>query len=174
VKSDKRTEEWIWDDRRGIRPLPEQRVVLEEMIVSKSSVSNDEALHEEGVVLHHIDQAGIGVDDDLVGKARIALAVKRFFACKPFAEGPVPVHERQTDRGIGIEHLFGADHFQLDWIEIEAKLALGNRPQTLEYPVKVIKRPFLMRTDEKIVGNGRAHAGTSVSVFGEKSWRKTG
>jgi hypothetical protein len=37
------------------------------------------------------------------------------------AETPMAVHQRQADRGVGIEHLLGGDHLNLDGIDVEAE-----------------------------------------------------
>ena len=37
------------------------------------------------------------------------------------AEAPMPIHQRQADRGVGVEHLLGGDDLDLNRIDIEAE-----------------------------------------------------
>ncbi len=65
----------IVDDGRGIGPGLEQVVVLEEGVVAVAGVGHHQGLHRHGVLLHQIGDAGIGVDDDLVGQPHLATLV---------------------------------------------------------------------------------------------------
>jgi len=42
---------------------------------------------------------------------------------KALAEAPMPVHQRQADRGIGVEHLLRGDHLDLVGIDVEPEFA---------------------------------------------------
>ena len=76
-------------------------------------------LHGHGIFFHDVADARIRVDDDLVGEALQALAVERLVKGEALAEAPMLVHQRQADRGVGIEHLLGGDHLDLHRIDIE-------------------------------------------------------
>ena len=52
----------------ALRPLPEQVVVLEEVVVAESGVRDHQRLHGHGILFHEVGDAGIGIDDDLVGQ----------------------------------------------------------------------------------------------------------
>ena len=82
------------DDGLGIRPGFEQLVVLEEGIVAVAGVSNDQRLHGQGVLLHQVGDAGVGVENDLIGKAHATPAVVALHAEEVLAEGPVMVVDR--------------------------------------------------------------------------------
>jgi len=45
---------------------------------------------------------------------------------KALAEAPVTIHQRQTDRGIGVEHLLRSDNLDLDRVDIEAEFVESN------------------------------------------------
>ena len=168
----------IAQDRVGVGPLPEQIVVLEEMVVPEGRMRRHQGLQGHGVLFHQIDDAGVGIDDDLIGEAAAALAVVQFVMEEVLAEGPVAIHQRHADRGIGVEHLLGGDHLHLHRIDVEPQLLLRHRlddvvgmRQGSEIPV---------RAGEQQVGSVcvpghrrflqlRGRAGCRV-----KSWRKTG
>ena len=40
---------------------------------------------------------------------------------KALAEAPVTIHQRQADRGIGVEHLLGGDDLDLNRVDVEAE-----------------------------------------------------
>ena len=61
----------IIDDCAGIRPGAEQIIPFEERVVAIGRMSNHQRLHGQGVFLHQVGDAGIGVDHDLVGKAHL-------------------------------------------------------------------------------------------------------
>ena len=42
------------------------------------------------------------------------------------AETPMPVHQRQPGRGIGIEHLLGGDDLDLQRVDVEPHLVEGD------------------------------------------------
>jgi hypothetical protein len=75
----------------GVGPLPEQIIVLEEMIVPERRVRQHERLHRHGVLLHVVTDAGVRVDDDFVGQPLHAGAVHCLVAGKMLPERPVLV-----------------------------------------------------------------------------------
>ena len=62
----------VVDDGGGFRPLPEQVVVAEEMVVAERRVRDHQRLHRRRVLLHQVADAGVGVDHHLVGQAGVA------------------------------------------------------------------------------------------------------
>lgn len=110
----------IAQDRAGICPLAKEIVVLEEVVMAESGMRGHQRLHRHGVFFHEIGDAGIGIDHQLIGKTAVALTVVMLLIGKALAEGPVLVHERHADRGIGVEHLFGGDDLQLVRVDAEA------------------------------------------------------
>ena len=113
----------IVEDAVGVGPLLEYIVVLEKVVVAECSVGDDQRLHRRRVLLHDVADAWIGVDHDLIGEALHAGAVHRLVAREVLAERPVLVEQRHADRGIGVEHLLGADDLDLVGIGIEAEFA---------------------------------------------------
>ena len=113
----------IVDDVVGLGPELELVVVLEEVVVAVGGVRQHQRLHGHGVLLHDVVDAGVGVDDELVGEAAHAALVVGLVAREALAERPVPVHQRHADRGIGVEHLLGRDDLDLVGIDVEPDLA---------------------------------------------------
>ena len=109
----------VVQDAVGIGPLLEQVVVLEKMVMPEGGVRNHQRLHRGGVFLHDIADAGIGVDDDLVCQPLHAGAIHGFIAGEVLAERPVLVEQRHADRGIGVQHLFGADDLDLVRVAVQ-------------------------------------------------------
>ena len=62
----------VVDDRRRVGPHAEQVVALEEAVVAVGGMRDDQRLHRHRVLLHQVADAGVGVDDDLVGQAHVA------------------------------------------------------------------------------------------------------
>ena len=79
-------EQQIVDDGGGIGPGLEQVVVLEEGVVAVAGVGHYQCLHRHGVLLHQIGDAGIRVDDDLVGQPHLATFVVALGVNEAFAE----------------------------------------------------------------------------------------
>ena len=73
----------IAEDRGGIGPLPEQVVVLEEVIVPERRMRGHQGLQGSRVFLQEIDDARVGVDDELEGEPASGFPVKpsRFITC---------------------------------------------------------------------------------------------
>src|SRR5262249_50727344 len=86
----------IVEDAVGVRPLLEGIIILEKMTVAIAGMGDDERLHRRGIFLHDVDDARIGIDDDLIGEALIALAVHRLVAREMLAEAPMAVKERHA------------------------------------------------------------------------------
>src|SRR5690606_10591233 len=116
----------VVDDAVGIGPLAEQVVALEEGVVAVAGVGDDQGLHGHGVVLHQIGDAGVGIDHGLVGQALLAAAVGLAVGDKLLAKAPVGVTDGQPGVGIGVEHLFRGDDFDLVGKGVEAKLPVGD------------------------------------------------
>src|ERR1700691_2901016 len=76
----------IIENAFGIGPLPEQVVVLEEVIVTEGGVRDDQRLHGHRVLLEQIGDTGTGVDHDLVGEGRISVAVELFLPREKFSK----------------------------------------------------------------------------------------
>jgi len=49
----------IVEDALGIGPLPEEVVVLEEMVVAEGGMRDDERLHGHGILFHDVADAGL-------------------------------------------------------------------------------------------------------------------
>ena len=109
----------VIEDPVGIGPLPEQIVVLEEVVVADRGVRHDEGLHRHGILFHDVADDRVGVDDDLIGETGQPLTVERLVIGEALTEAPVAVHQRQADRGVSVEHLLGGDHLDLDRINVE-------------------------------------------------------
>jgi hypothetical protein len=102
-----------------IRPLLEQVVVLEEMVMAEGSVRNHQRLHRRGVLLHQVGDTWRAIDHDLIGKPHQAPAIERLLMREMLAERPVLVEQRHADRRIGVEHLLRGDDLDLVGIDVE-------------------------------------------------------
>ncbi len=112
----------IIEDALRIRPLAEEVVVLEEMIVPERGMRHHQRLHRHRVLFEQVGDAGAGIDHDLVGERGIAGAVHRLLAREQLAEGPVIVHQRHGQRRIGVQHLLRRDDLDLVGIDVEAEI----------------------------------------------------
>ncbi|MCY1308280.1 hypothetical protein D9M70_582740 [compost metagenome] len=90
------------------------------MIVAERGMRRDQRLHRHRVFFHEIGDAGVGIDHQLIGEAAVPLAIVVLLIGEALAEGPMLVHERHADRGIGVEHLLGGDDLQLVRVDAEA------------------------------------------------------
>jgi hypothetical protein len=70
----------------GVRPLLEDIVVLEKMIMPKGGVGDHQRLHGRGVFLHEVGNARRAVDHDLIRQSFKALAIERFVMGKMLTE----------------------------------------------------------------------------------------
>ena len=108
----------IVENTIGIGPLSEQVIILEEMIMTKCSMRHDERLHRHGIFFHDIADARIGIDDDFVGEALQPATVEGLVKGEALAETPMPIHQREADGGIGVEHLLGSYNLDLNRVDI--------------------------------------------------------
>ncbi len=137
-------EQQVVDDGGGIGPRLEQIVVLEEGVVAVAGVGHHQCLHRHGVLLHQVGDAGIRVDDDLVGQSHLAALVVALGMDKALAERPVLIADGHADAGVGIHHLLGGDH--LDLVGVGVQLVEAGDPsdllviglQQIEVPVRPI------------------------------------
>ena len=164
-----------------VRPLLEQIVVLEEVVVTEGGVGDHERLHRHRVLLHAIADAWVGVDDDLVGERGIALAVERLVAREALAVRPVGIHQRHADRRIGVEHLLGRDDLDLVGEDVEAELLAGDFVDRVVDPVDGLEVPLGAVEQETARGArlqrrfcGRGHYAAPLVCCLAKSLRKTG
>src|SRR5260370_25992108 len=72
----------IIENSISVRPLLEQIVVLEEMVVAERRVSNYQCLHGRGVFLHQIGNTRRTVDHDLICKPHKSLTLRRLLMRK--------------------------------------------------------------------------------------------
>ena len=114
--------EQVVDDGVGVGPLAEQVIALEEAVVAVGGVGDDQSLHRHGVFFHEVGDAGVGVDDDLVGQAHLATAVALFGVQETLSEGPVMVVDGHADGRIGVHHLLRSDDLELDGVGVEPEL----------------------------------------------------
>ena len=117
----------VVDDRVRIRPQLEQIVALEERVVPVGRVRDDERLHRHRVLFHQIRDAGVRIDDDFIRQPHLAATVALFRGQEVLAERPVPVVHRHADGRVRVHHLFGADEFELDRIDVELILLCNMR-----------------------------------------------
>ena len=139
----------IVENAFGVRPLLEQIVVLEEMVVAERRVGDHQRLHGRGVFLHQIGNARRAVDHDLIGEPHESLAVERLVVGKMLAERPMLVEQRHADRGIGIQHLLRGDDLDLVGIDVEPQFRSRNllagvvdALQRREIPVRSFEQSF--------------------------------
>ena len=114
----------VVDDRRRIGPHAEQVVALEEAVVAVGGMRDDQRLHRHRVLLHQVADAGVAVDDDLVGQAHVAALVVLLGGDELLAVAPVAVVHRHAHAGVGVHHLLGGDDLQLVRVGVQAE-ALG-------------------------------------------------
>ena len=84
-----------------------------------AGVGDDQCLHGHWVLFHQVGNAGVGVDDDLISESHPPLHVVLLIAQEGLAVTPVVIHQRHAYRGVGIEHLLGADDFYLVRVGIQ-------------------------------------------------------
>ncbi|MNN13809.1 hypothetical protein D3C81_1268530 [compost metagenome] len=134
----------VVDDGVRVGPGAEQVVALEEGVVAVAGMRDRQRLHRHGVLLHQVGDAGIGIDDDLVGQAHVPALVAAFRRQEVLAVGPVVVAHRQARRRVGIQHLLGRDDLDLVGIGIQPEFACdaGN---FAVIPVDQLEGPFRTR-----------------------------
>ncbi len=124
-------EHQVVNDRAGVGPAAEQVVALEERVVAVAGVGNHQCLHAHGVLFHQVGNAGVGVDDDLVGQPHVATAVALFGGEKMLAVGPVVIAQRHAYRGVGVHHLLCSDDLDLVGIGIQSVDLMGDTADLL-------------------------------------------
>ena len=134
-------EHQVVEDRIRIGPLAKEVVTLEERVVAVARMRDHQRLHRERIFLHEVRDAGIGVDDDLVGESLVALAIKRLVPDELLSVRPVRVGDRQPGRGIRIEHLLGRDDFDLIGVGVEPEFARA-RADRVVVAAEQIERPL--------------------------------
>ena len=149
----------VVDDRRRIRPHPEQVVALEEAVVAVGGMRDHQRLHRHRVLLHQVADAGVGVDDDLVGQAHVAAAIVLLGRDELLAVAPVTVVHRHADRGVGVHHLLGGDDLELVRIGVDAE-ARGRAPDDLVIALDQLEVPVALARQRL----GRALAGRQRAV----------
>ena len=119
------------------------------MIVSEGRVGSYQGLNGHGVFFHQIGDAGIGVDDQFIGKATMPLAIQMFLENEALAEGPVLVHQRHAYGGVSVEHLLGGDDLELVRIGIQMQVFDGDpldriigTGNLIEIPVGTFEKQF--------------------------------
>ena len=68
-------EQHVVDDGLGVCPGAEHVVVLEKRVVTVAGVGKHQRLHGQGVFLHQVSDAGVGVEYDLIGQAHVSPAI---------------------------------------------------------------------------------------------------
>ena len=116
----------IIENSVGIRPLLEQIIVLEEMVVTEGRVRDHQRLHGRGIFFHQIGNARRAVDHDLICEAHKPFAVERLVMREVLAERPMLVKQRHAGRGIGIQHLLRGDHLDLVRVGVEPEFGSRN------------------------------------------------
>ena len=116
-------EDQVINDGVGVGPLAEEVVAFEETVVAIGGMGDHQGLHRHGVFFHEVGDAGVGVDDDLVGEAHLAAPVAFFGLQEALAEGPVVVIDGHADGRVGVHHLLGGDDLDLDGVGVEAEFA---------------------------------------------------
>ncbi|MNN13826.1 hypothetical protein D3C81_1268710 [compost metagenome] len=159
----------VIDDRTGVGPGAEQVIAFEKAVVPVAGMGHHQRLHADGVFFHQVGDAGVGVDHDLVRQPHLAAGVGLFGAEEVLAIGPVVITQRHTDRGVGVHHLFGGDHFDLVGVRIEC-VTCRNTTDFAVVGLDQLERPF------GAGGNGLALLlfGGHVTNLRWKSSRKTG
>ena len=116
----------VINDGRGISPGLEQVIVLEKRVVSVAGMSNHQGLHGDTVFFHQVSNAGVGVDDDLIGQPHLPSPIAAFHLHELLAEGPVVVTHRHAHRGVGVHHLLGGNDLDLIGVSIQAIFIVGD------------------------------------------------
>ena len=163
----------VGEDAVGVRPLLEQVVVLEEVVVPEGRVGDDERLHHRRVLLHDVGDARVRVDDDLVGEAAQALAVARLVLGELLAEAPVLVEERHADARIGVEHLLRRDDLDLVPVGVELELAVRDIGDRVVDSADHGEVPVAALEEQRWRGERRGgHAGSFLAPTALRSKRR--
>ncbi len=130
----------VVDDRRRVGPHAKQVVALEEAVVAVGGVGDDQGLHRQRVLLHQVGDAGVAVDDDLVGQPHVAALVVALGGDELLAVAPVAVVDRHADAGVGVHHLLGGDDLELVGVGVEP-VALGGGADDLVVALDELEAP---------------------------------
>jgi hypothetical protein len=101
---------------------------------------DDQGLHRGRVLLHQVADAGVRVDDDLVGQPHLAAPVALLVGDELLAVAPVTVVHRHPDRGIGVHHLLGGDDLELIRIGVQTE-ALSSRADHVVVALDQLEAP---------------------------------
>ncbi len=134
-------EHQVIDDRAGVGPGAEQVIALEEAVVPVAGVGDHQCLHAHGVLFHQVGDAGIGIDDDLVGQTHLPALVVFLGVQELLAVGPVVVTQRHANRGVGVHHLLGGDHLDLVRVGVQ-RVALGDAADLAVVLPNQVEGPF--------------------------------
>jgi len=103
-------------------------------------------LHRRGVVLHQVGDAGVGIDDYLVGQVGVTPAIAALMLQKVLAIRPMPIGKRHPMRGIDVEHLLRRDHLDAVGVHLQPELVTGDALdravaalQNAEIPISAIE-----------------------------------
>ena len=121
-----------------------------------TGVGDHQRLHGDGVLLHQVGDAGVGVDHDFVGEAHLAAPVAALHLHELFAERPVVVAHRHAHRGVGVHHLLRGDHFDLVRVGVEPELAVGQLGDGVVVLGQGLEVPVGTAGDQLAVGHGHA------------------
>ena len=146
-----------------VGPLAEQVIVLEEVVMAERRVGDDQRLHRGRVLLHDVADAGVGVDDDLVGEAAHAPAVTGFVLGEVLAERPMLVEQRHADRRIGVEHLLGGDDLDLVRVGVEAEFPGRDRLDRVVDALDGPEVPVGALEEEPLPGCDGGHGSTDLA-----------
>ena len=120
-------EDQVVEDGVGRRPLQKQVVAFEKRVVAVGRMRYHQCLRRHRVLLHQVRDAGVRVDDDLVGETLHAAAICLLVADELLSIGPVGISDRQPAGGVGIEHLLGRDDLDLVRIGVEPEFGRDAR-----------------------------------------------
>jgi hypothetical protein len=86
----------VVNDRRRVGPHAEQVIALEEAVVAVRGMRDHQRLHRHRVLLHQVADAGVAIDDDLVGQAHVAALVVLLGGDELLAVAPMAVVHRHA------------------------------------------------------------------------------
>jgi hypothetical protein len=129
--------------------------MIDEAVMAVGGVRDHEGLHGHRVLLHQVADAGVGVDDDLVGEAHVAAPVVLLGGDEFLAVAPVAIVHRHAHRRIGVHHLLGGDDLELVRVGVEAE-ALRRLADHRVVLVDQLERPVARRR-QRLFGTRRRH-----------------
>ena len=164
----------VIEDAVRVRPLLEDVIVLEEVVVAERRVRHHQRLHGGRVLFEKIDDARVRVDDDFVGEGLPALAVEGLVAHELLAERPMPVEQRHAGRGIGVEHLLRGYDLDARLVYVEPKLAMADRLDAIVNLGEGVEVPIGTLEQKPIFGRLALHHAPTDVFLRSKSSRNTG